>query len=85
MPEQPACPVDACTPATDAAALSPAPGDAQLPPTPPPGDGLESLSCVYISAGVVRDLAAGFGHATREACYRATMASDAGPVPCSER
>ena len=84
MPEQAACPFDAAAPATDAAVASLLPGDEPAWPVPP-GDGLDSLACVYISAGVVRDLAAGFGHAARETCYCATMATGTGPAPCSER
>ncbi|MFZ1425748.1 MAG: hypothetical protein WAS21_03140 [Geminicoccaceae bacterium] len=84
MPAQAACPIDASTQTTDAAAASLLPGDEPAWPVPP-GDGLDSLACVYISAGVVRDLAAGFGHTSRETCYCATMATGTGPAPCSER
>ncbi len=51
----------------------------------PPGDALASLSCIYVCAGVVRDLATGFGHAPQPSCYCWTMANGAAPVPCSER
>lgn len=51
----------------------------------PPGDALDGLACVYVCAGVVRDLATGFGHAPQRSCYCLTMANGAAPVPCSER
>lgn len=75
--EQAAYPVDALTPTTDADLASPLPGDSPVPP----GDDLGSLACVYISAGVVRDLAAGFGHAGRGTCGCAALANGDGPAP----